>query len=341
MSLTEIKQGIISNIGRVEELDLKKLYPNNLNAIPWQSMDRNDIEKFVKDTIETLKELKQKINLLDSAGTSYALNIESHLEGFINQFHNIRSLNEEQIISQHHSSLNQLSNVNTALRSSGIYTEIKFDPNLKTRFEELTKAEPLLKRILQNEEEFNRAIDSASEWLTSRDEINKKIFEEHAQAYLVRAKEHKIHRKEIFLSWKFSGNWWWLFGAFIFSMFIAYITYSFIQLSGPGKESISAGQTILRISSLLVPAYLTIFSSNQFLYHKKMYETYMFKFASLNTMNNLISTHGGKISTQEKILEKGLNVLFSEPTIKDDGRKYDKQLIGELLDMLKSQISKH
>ena len=41
---------------------------------------------------------------------------------------------------------------------------------------------------------------------------------------------------------------------------------------------------------------------------------------------------------KEKILTKGLDVLFSEPTIKEDGSKQDKQLISELLGMLKSQI---
>jgi hypothetical protein len=126
---------------------------------------------------------------------------------------------------------------------------------------------------------------------------------------------------------------YWLVSALFFSSLVGIITYIFIQ--GAGQE-ISVGQSILKIASILVPAYLTVFSANQYLYHKKMYETYMFKYASLHTMNNLMSTKAEAM--QEKILTKGLDVLFAEPTIKEDGSKQDKQLISELLGMLKSQI---
>jgi len=126
---------------------------------------------------------------------------------------------------------------------------------------------------------------------------------------------------------------YWLVGAFVFSIVVGVITYFFIQ---EAKETLSTGQSILRISSLLVPGYLTVFCANQFLYHKRMYEAYMFKHASLHTMNNLMSTHQDKL--KEEILKKGLGVLFSEPIAKDVGHKYDKQLFNELLSMLRTQL---
>ncbi len=61
----------------------------------------------------------------------------------------------------------------------------------------------------------------------------------------------------------------------------------------------------------------------------------MFKYASLHTMNNLMST---KSETQQsQILPKALSVLFTEP-VSRDSKGYDKQLVSELIEMLKTQI---
>lgn len=69
--------------------------------------------------------------------------------------------------------------------------------------------------------------------------------------------------------------------AFIFAGLTYYITHSFVTLSTDTAANIGVGQAILRIASIIVPAYMTVFSASQFLYHKKMYEAYMFKSASL------------------------------------------------------------
>jgi hypothetical protein len=95
---------------------------------------------------------------------------------------------------------------------------------------------------------------------------------------------------------------------------------------------------VLRVSTVLVPGYLTLFSANQYLYHKRLHESYMFKYASLNTMNHLLSTRTAEQQTE--ILSKGLNVLFSEPSTKESAVKYDSHLVTEMLSILKSQISK-
>jgi len=67
-----------------------------------------------------------------------------------------------------------------------------------------------------------------------------------------------------------------------------------------------------------------------------MYEAYMFKYATLQTMNNLITTNN---DLKENILSRGLEVLFSEPNVKGSSdSKEDKILIGQLLDMLRNQL---
>lgn len=207
------------------------------------------------------------------------------------------------------------------------------------KLELLKKINPLSKKISDNSTNIEQAIESSEKWLETKGKIDEQTIRWQATAFLDRAKEHKIGGEKmyrtLFKKKFYIGVSLKLLARSSIILFILswIITYIFIQ---EAAQEISVGQSILKIASILVPAYLTVFSANQYLYHKKMYETYMFKYASLHTMNNLMSTKAEAM--QEKILTKGLDVLFTEPTIKEDGGKHDKQLISELLGMLKSQI---
>lgn len=67
-----------------------------------------------------------------------------------------------------------------------------------------------------------------------------------------------------------------------------------------------------------------------------MYEVYSFKNTALNIMTELMKTNKEKA---DDILGKGLEVLFTEPKTKEGG-KYDPQLVNDLINILKNQISK-
>jgi len=159
-----------------------------------------------------------------------------------------------------------------------------------------------------------------------------KTIKEHLGTFLKRADEHKVHRPEKFLSRKFSGHWWWLFFAGVMGVAVAYVVASFISVLEL-NNNISAGAAVLRVSSLIIPSYFMIFFVNQFLYHQKLYEIYSFKNTSLNTMSDLMIANKEK---SDDILERGLDVLFSEPRLKESG-KYNTQVITELISLIKKQ----
>jgi len=330
MNIEELKNQIEEKINQIIQFDLSKLYPNNSSVALWNNLTDSEIKKFVEDVASILEELKSSLNLLDTVGFNYVQNIDTHLTNFISHFGAVKDLNNDQITSQHHASLNELNSISNVLRNSALYTEIKLNPSLKAKLEVLKKINPLSKKLLANSDNLENAIEQAQEWLKTKGQLDAEHIKGQAEAFLNRAKEHKIKTK--FFKWNININYW-LVGAFVFSVLVGLITYSFIQAS---KEDLLIGQSILRISSLLVPAYLTVFCANQFLYHKRMREAYMFKYASLHTMNSLMSTHADPM--KQEILKKGLNVLFSEPTTKEGGGKYNKQLVNQLFEMLRSQL---
>lgn len=332
MSIAQNKSQIKSYIEQVEQLNLSNLYPDTPNATQWENMTNSEIETFVAEIMKALSSLKNKMDLLDGIGSNYAQNIENSLANFVNQFGAVKDMQPEQINNQHHQPLAQLNNINNLLRNSCILTELRFEPELKDKFATLKRITPLVENIIKNENKYTQASKSAEEWLKTRQEVLEQIINEHARSFLERAKEHRIWDKTKLFSLESSGKWIWLLGTVVCLTIVGVITYSFSQAT-----SLSPGQAILKVSSIIVPAYLAVFCSNQFLFHKKMYEAYMFKYVTLQTMNNLSKSYP---EMQESIFDKCLNVLFSEPSVKDTSRKEDKQLISQLISMLGPQLKK-
>jgi len=339
MNIEQLKNEIKEKVDQIEKLNLSKLYPTGTNVGIWDSLSTSETQKFVQEIISALNELTDNLDLLDFVGFSNTHNINNHLANFITQYESIKDIPKDEMTTQHHSPLNQLNGLNNILRNTGLYVEMKLVPKLKEKLKTLKEVTPLSNKLLSKTTNLKNAIEQAEVWLETKGRVDEETIKGQATAYQDRAKEHKISgtKKEIkFFKWKLRLKTiknYWLLSALAFSGVVGYFTYIFIQESG---DDISMGKTLLKISSLIIPAYLTIFSTNQYLYHKKMYESYMFKYASLHTMNHLMSTHAKEL--QEKILEKGLNVLFSEPKTKEDGARYNKQLVSELIDMLKSQL---
>lgn len=332
MSLKDLKNEIITYIDQIINFDLSKLYPEGPAVILWNSMEIEETRKMVEDIISILKKMKKYHSVLNSVTPNYLNDLKNNLNNFITQFQSLNNLNTNQITSHHHNALNHLNNISNILRASGLYVQLKFAPNFNEVTEKLKEANQALKEF--NVEEFRKAIALVRELIKEKISFEEKTIEEHLGTFLDRANEHKIYKKVKFVSWKFSGHWWWLMGSFLMGIIVAYIIHSFIVVL-ESNGNISAGAAILRVSSLIIPSYFMIFFVNQFLYHKKMYEIYSFKNTALNTMTNLMRTNEEKA---DYILQRGLEVLFSEPKIKESG-KYDSHLINELISMLKGQLS--
>lgn len=333
MSVQNTKDQIMQSIENLNNLDFAKLYVESVSVVSWEQMDSKEIKSFVDDITGVLKNLKTDKRVLDGVITRYLNELKSNLEQFINNLNALANLSPQQITNQHHSSLNNLNSLNNTLRTTNLYTQLKLTPGFDEITKRLKEANKELK--LFKAEEFSKAISVVDDLIKKKISFEDKTIKEHLGTFINSANGHRVHRPTKFLSCKFSGQWWWLFSAGIMGVLVAYIVFSFIAVL-ENNPNISAGAAILRISSLIIPSYFTFFFISQFNYHKKMYEAYSFKNTALGTMTDLMKTNQNKA---DFILEKGLIVLFSEPQAKDEG-KYDKQLVNELIGMLKSQIDK-
>ena len=351
----ELKRDILSKIDQIlNQMDLTKLYPNHPNVQQWSNLDRAETEQLVKLSTGLLRKVSENSVVIDSVSPLDIKNLDNHLNDFIRFYNNnnLPSLNEAQITNQHHEALTRLSSLISIIKNSGIYTDLNTEILLKQKIDDLTKAETLVNLLLPNTENIRSATESASKWLNVRREVNGKTIEEQAEAFHDMAQEHKAVRGwlvknpptrywekfgRVFVQYDCFGSWLWLLLAFVFAVATGLITYELIIKAATGSKEILLGGALLRVASLAVPAYLTLFSANQFLYHQRLYNNYKFKYSSMSTMNHLIATHQER---GEKILEKGLDILFSEPRTKEVSGKYDTQIVNELVKLLREQINK-
>jgi len=327
MSIQNIKSQIIASIDTITSFDTSKLYPESPSVSIWNNMDSKEIKLFVEDIISILKKIKKSHTVLNVLPPERLNDLNSSLNSLVGQLPPIESLNFDQITTQHHGALNQLQTISTSLRLSGLYTQLKLAPDLSDITKKLEQADIILKDF--NPTEFKRAIDLVKELVSEKISLEAVTLKENLGTFLQRADEHKISKGNL------RGQWWWMLAALAMGVFVAYIVYSFINVLEEGAP-ISTGMAILRVSSLVIPSYFMVFFVNQFLYHKKMYESYSFKNVALNTMTDLMKNHPDK---RDEIVEKGLDVIFVEPRIKEGG-KYNSQLVSELIGMLKTQLKK-
>jgi len=348
-----LKTNIKNYIEQILGFDLPKIYNSGANKQPWNAFSDFDLEHYVKNIHSVLLKISKDDSLLNNIGYTNLTNLQNHLQNLINAWNGsgLQSLELENITTQHHGVLVWIENLNNLLRSIGLYSEVKINTGaVKKANESFVNIQPFLDEIIRDEPRYKTALESLESLLIKQGEVNSAALNGQADAFKKRAEEYQTTKKnsvELFYGkikfWRWNlwnvsvnGSWWWLLLALVFASITGYITYVFFQLSMGSESNITAGTAILRVASLLVPSYLTVFSVTQYLYSKKMYEAYMFKYATLQTMNNLIYTNS---DLKENILSRGLEVLFSEPNIKGTANsKEDKILISQLIDMLKGQL---
>lgn len=329
MNIEQLKNSIASLMKQADDLNFGLLYPSNPQTTNWQNMTTSEVKNYVDDMVFTLRGLKNNLDLLNTTEYNYVSAINTHLSNFVSQLGDIQNLQENQITTQHHGPLSQLQGLGNNLKVSSLYAQIKLVPDIEKKTKSLKEANSLANKLVKGRQSFEAAIEVAEKWKETKQTVQEKVFAEHSATFANRAQEHMTKRKE---HW-YGGKYWWFVLAIISGAIAGWVVYTFIEALGENND-ISVGASLLRISSLLVPAYFAVFCAQQFLFHKKMCESYKFKDTALSTMSNLMKT--SKEQMEEKILERGLEVIFKEPLVKEDG-KYDKQLVGELLSMLRSQ----
>lgn len=210
---------------------------------------------------------------------------------------------------------------------------------------DLEKGLIVARQLVDNSGVIETAIARADDLVKKNEQAVQLILQSNATDASQKAKEHATYIVDFVDIWMFRkipllkkirqpswrGSFGWLIGSFISGLSVLGIVAFFVF---EGSSDLTIGTAILRISAILAPAYFTVFCSQQYLNHRRLYEAYRFKDVALQTMLNLRGRLPNNSKEQAQVLEKSLNVLFAEPSLKED-IKYDKQLLTEILHLLK------
>lgn len=208
----------------------------------------------------------------------------------------------------------------------------------------LEKAASVAERLLNEQSNIEVAVSKIEEWNKNNEKAIQVILKSNATDAAQKAEEHATYKIEFVDIWLFrkipilkkitqpswAGSFGWFVGSIISGIVVLAIISYFVFLPGDAKIE----TVLLRITSILVPGYFTVFCSQQYLNHRRLYESYKFKDVSLQTMINLRKQLTDDYSSKEKVLEKSLDVIFSEPPF-SDSIKYDKNLLLELFKLIR------
>jgi len=136
--------------------------------------------------------------------------------------------------------------------------------------------------LIDNQEKYNEAIKIANTWIDTNSSAVETFLENQATTFWKKAEEHSVFNfkmvellkiKGILIkqpSWKWSFIW--LLLSFLFWFLIIWMLFYFLN-----EKWLEIWDSIIRIGTILVPTYFLLFSSQQFVLHKKLYESYKFK----------------------------------------------------------------
>jgi len=333
MNSVEIKSQIKQHLIMIQSLKLSKLFSNSTNVVLWDNTTPEDVNKFVNSIKISLVKIIKRPKILDDLAYNQLNNFYNRLVQFINSVTELNKLDDSKITSHHHKALNYLREIANILRNSGIYSITKITPEIEDKMAILEESLPSAYKLIEEKNDIEEALKLAKEWIEAKGQILNTTIKGQAIAFKKRAESHATFNKKGKKSGLKSKHWF--ISMLIFSLVTMFLVALFIYELTRNGGDVSTGNAILRVSSLVVPIYLITFSANQHSYHKKMYESLMFKYASLETMNSLIKLNEGDPSLKKSILEKGLNILFSEPTIKEDSVKKN-QLVDEIIKNINS-----
>lgn len=337
MSENPLSQQVKQLISQIRVFDRTRLYPDGPQVSPWNNYSRENIKSFVDSVYEILAKLEKRQDL-ELCGFNILSNLSSYLTNFVNSYASVTGLVDAQISTQHHQALTYLNQINDYIRSSGLYTELRFDP--KENLKKISDALEFGENLLQNKEAFEKTSEVFNEVLKDKETFTQNLLNDKGRLFDNTADEYKTFRVKSFVLINtklnrysiikyfttftvFYGSFLQMVLAFVFGLGIMVIVYSFIEAI---KEngSVSPGVAILRISALIVPSYFAFFFARQFQLSQKMYKFYKFKALAMTTMSSLFPTYP---TQQDKIMDKALAVIFSEFNEKSNSDLTQKDLI--------------
>ncbi len=199
--------------------------------------------------------------------------------------------------------------------------------------------------LAKDKSKIEDALSKVDQFIGANEKAVEAILKKNATSFATKAGEHSTFKTTWVPIWLFQkiglareikqpawypGITYWLWLGMLFGLIVIGIVgyYNYNPI-----EDISWLASLQRLSIIIVPSYFAIFSINQYVTQRKLYEIYKFKDIALQTMIILRTQFQEDFDAKNELLSRSLQVIFTEPALKEDV-KYDKQFITEIVRML-------
>ena len=296
MAIEDIVKSITANIERLSDEDLRCLLPEGQAAQKWNNLENRDIQNLIDDTLISLREIV-KAGLLKEIPFNQLTNINNQLNTILSQVPTIKNLQPNQVTNQHHQALSAFLNINNNLRSSGIYSIYRLNPDIEKKAlildEQLTKSSRLESDLKKLTEQVRNLLDPALAGSLSK-------------AFDVRKKQ--ISKQK----------WFWFLVLIISTGVAIYVTHDIIVFFSEIAKNNANDKVEFKLIWLirflvLIPTYFLVgFSISQYNKERNLEEDYAHK----ATIAQALPSYSELIVDQQikdEITSAASNVAFDSP----------------------------
>jgi hypothetical protein len=328
MNRTQIKGSIHQNLSQILQINFNDFKDISLQLNNQNVLDENEINILIDEVNSLLFNLFDNIEFLDSISSTDLTRLNNSLNTINNSISQNLFKTQKNIFAYFES-------LRKEIISSGLYYKL-LNPSL----ENLSKINEALKignEFLSNKSTFEKSLKLFKDALESKEDYDVNLILNKGQIFGDKAKEHKpyIEKQKCKLFFlKNINTFWWLIFAFLFGFSSLFILYYFVIIKNLDFNTISFGGAIIKISSVFIPSYFAFYCINQYSNHRRLYEFYMQKQTSVAALSDLYKTYP---SFQNQILEKALNIIFSEMSDKGEIKNSSNE---DLISLIKAFIAK-
>lgn len=327
MNRTQLKGNINLNLSKILSFDFEDLINMDFQAKNQNELDITEIEILVKEVFSLLNSFCENMELLNKVTTTDLQKLNQSLNTI-----NLSLSNGSYKIQKNIFTL--FESLKKDIINSGIYYNL-LNPALDN-LDKINDALNIGNKFLDNKKTFEESIKLFENALKSKEDYDVQIILEKGNIFKNKANEHKAYindNTKCFV--KNINTTWWLIASLLFAVISLLILYFLVKdLTKLEFLQISLGGAVFKISIIFIPTYLSFYCLKQFSNHRKLYEFYKQKETSVAALSDLYKTYP---SFQNQILEKALNIIFSEISEKGEIKNSSNE---DLISLIKAFITK-
>lgn len=327
MNRTQLKGNIDLNLSQILGFEFKNLINTDFQSKNQNELNIAEIEILVIEVFTLLNSFRENIELLNKVTTTDLQKLNQNLNTL-----NSSLSSENYKIQKNIFSLLEI--LKKDFINSGIYYNL-LNPALDN-LDKINDALNIGNKFLDNKKSFEESIKLFENALKSKEDYDVQIILEKGNIFKNKANEHKAYindNTKCFV--KNINTTWWLIASLLCAVISLLILYFLVKdLTKLEFLQISLGGAVFKISIIFIPTYLSFYCLKQFSNHRKLYEFYKQKETSVAALSDLYKTYP---SFQNQILEKALNIIFSEMSDKGEIKNSSNE---DLISLIKAFIIK-